>query len=842
MAWAGTNTVAADAFLAICLSLIALTLGTSTADSPGLVFDTGRNAFYCWSVALALPMVFRRARPKPAALAYVAVAALQLLLGPSLTYGDLFSLIMLYSVLAYGNSRDTRSMIATGFGMGFAASAVNTIAVNAGSWIATVRSGSNVGMPQHSAECATFWTGEPGNGCIRTLAVDFAGMATMVTVLLISVIILAFWHRARIATVRAMQERNAALEASQAEEQRIAASAERARIARDMHDVVAHTLSTIIIQSDGGRYAGANNPAVARSTMVTIQRESERALHDMTRLLGVFGGPRHAEYADIAQLLDAATATLATVHGTLTRTLSGSSKPERLSHEAGEAIYRLVQESLTNIRKYAGPNVHVTIREQWGDQGVSIAVADDGQGSSADSDDHDHGYGLIGMRERIEAVGGTVEAGPRATGGFEVRAWIPYAASRTEGAETAPQAAAPAGPTDRVAAIPESFVTQITERLRSALGNGKLRHANETAAANDENAETASATRPNNQGGHSTHGNIVERMSHWTERHYWLMDVVTATLIALVTIHSGFLYAGVWGPYAATGDETMVAVEVTVAICCAMAIRRRFPMASAVMTATFCACQLVFFEPLSLINLLVLPIIYSAVAYGRTDAWKSVTVIACVDSLLCGVKLTAYHFDSPTVAAFLASIANHSIGSGNHGPYSIAASVVYGALFGFAVMLMCMATIVLALWTRSRGANALILQQREDALREQQRKASTMAANAERERISTAMQAEIAATLTGVADQAAAGLAMLDTNEANGTQPSPESIVAAFKAIGDQGREALAHMRQLLRVLRQTESSDEQHADEAAALQLAPARSLNEQLRNHSDIGDNRIQ
>ena len=120
--------------------------------------------------------------------------------------------------------------------------------------------------------------------------------------------------------------------------------------------------------------------------------------------------------------------------------------------------------------------------------------------------------------------------------------------------------------------------------------------------------------------------------------------------------------------------------------------------------------------------------------------------------------------------------------------------------------------------------------------------ASTMAANAERERISAAMQSEIAATLTGVADQAAAGLTMLDSSEANGTQPSPESIVAAFKAIGDQGREALAHMRQLLRVLRQTESSDEPHANKAAALQLAPAQPLNEQLRNHRNIGDNRIQ
>ena len=120
-------------------------------------------------------------------------------------------------------------------------------------------------------------------------------------VCIISTVIVAFWQRARLATVRMMRERNDAIAARDQDERDIAALAERARIARDMHDVVAHTLSIIIVQSDGGRYAGTHDPAVARNTMETIRHESERALHDMQRLLGVFGGSPHADYNDIGK-------------------------------------------------------------------------------------------------------------------------------------------------------------------------------------------------------------------------------------------------------------------------------------------------------------------------------------------------------------------------------------------------------------------------------------------------------------------------------------------------------------------------------------------------------------
>ena len=162
-----------------------------------------------------------------------------------------------------------------------------------------------------------------------------------------------------------MHERNDALQAKEDEERHIAALAERARIARDMHDVVAHTLSIIIIQSDGGRYAGANNPALARQTMETIRHESERALHDMKRLLGVFGGSDHADYADVDALIDQANAA-AGMGCTIRKTVSGQPRVAALGAQASTAMYRMVQEALTNVRKYGGPNVTVQIRELWG--------------------------------------------------------------------------------------------------------------------------------------------------------------------------------------------------------------------------------------------------------------------------------------------------------------------------------------------------------------------------------------------------------------------------------------------------------------------------------------------
>ncbi len=147
----------------------------------------------------------------------------------------------------------------------------------------------------------------------------------LIKIVLVLAAVAGFRQRARHQTIALLNERNAARRAREQAEQLLAASAERARIARDMHDVVAHTLSIIIIQSDGGRYAAVHDPPLARETMLTIRPESQRALDDMTHLLGVFNTAPTSDYPDIDALINQARSVNSAMR--LTRTVSGTPQP-----------------------------------------------------------------------------------------------------------------------------------------------------------------------------------------------------------------------------------------------------------------------------------------------------------------------------------------------------------------------------------------------------------------------------------------------------------------------------------------------------------------------------------
>ena len=220
---------------------------------------------------------------------------------------------MVYSVILYGNPRHSWRFIVTAFVMGLVAATVWSVSFNVGPLFAGPSSGSRVIRDGWLADAITMpacpaVTGVVGqNGavnCGAKMLADVGMEAALIESSVLSVIIMALWQRARNATLAAMRERNASIVAKEAEETRIAALAERARIARDMHDVVAHTLSTIIVQSDGGRYAGAHDLAIAKHTMGTIRHEAERAQHDMQRLFNVFGASGSTGYADIDSLFD----------------------------------------------------------------------------------------------------------------------------------------------------------------------------------------------------------------------------------------------------------------------------------------------------------------------------------------------------------------------------------------------------------------------------------------------------------------------------------------------------------------------------------------------------------
>ena len=201
----------------------------------------------------------------------------------------------------------------------------------------------------------------------------------------------------------------------------LAARDERSRIAREMHDVVAHGLSVIVVQADGARYAAAKDPAVAVGTLETISAAGREALTEMRRLLGLLregdtGVAPQPGLGDVRHLVEEARTAGMRVTADLPDPV-----PE-VPDGVALAAYRIVQEALTNVRKHAGPDASVEVRVTAG-RVIAIDVRDDGRGAAAGADGR--GLGLVGMRERAAVHGGTLEAGPAPGGGFAVSARLP---------------------------------------------------------------------------------------------------------------------------------------------------------------------------------------------------------------------------------------------------------------------------------------------------------------------------------------------------------------------------------------------------------------------------------
>lgn len=232
--------------------------------------------------------------------------------------------------------------------------------------------------------------------------------------------------------LRASRRHTAALEhqldLDKSADRALAAAEERARIAREMHDVVAHTLSVVVAQADGGRFAGANNPADATRALETIADVGRSALAEMRSLLGVLRetdagtamGPQPG-------LADIPTLVAGMRDGGLAISYITTGTPRTLPIGAGLAVYRIVQEALTNVLKHAGPHVTTFVQLQWEADAVTVTVSDDGRGAAARGDGA--GSGLEGMRERTKVFSGMLDAGPKAGGGYLVRARLPLGTS-----------------------------------------------------------------------------------------------------------------------------------------------------------------------------------------------------------------------------------------------------------------------------------------------------------------------------------------------------------------------------------------------------------------------------
>jgi signal transduction histidine kinase len=221
---------------------------------------------------------------------------------------------------------------------------------------------------------------------------------------------------------------------------RRALAAERARIASELHDVVTHNVSVMIVQAGAARKIMASSPADAEDALLAVESTGREAMTELRNLLGLFSPAGTGDLAASAAPAvgpppGGASAALRPQPGLgelqaligrvsaagLPVQLHASGQPRPLSPGADLAAYRVVQEGLTNVLRHAGPAA-ASVRVEWGEK-IVITVSDDGGGSG--SGDGTPGRGLLGLRERLALYGGELAAGPRPSGGWQVRAVIP---------------------------------------------------------------------------------------------------------------------------------------------------------------------------------------------------------------------------------------------------------------------------------------------------------------------------------------------------------------------------------------------------------------------------------
>jgi signal transduction histidine kinase len=364
-----------------------------------------------FTLGMVVPIVFRRTYPAAAFAAVIAVGALQVLLLRRPIGADLSVLVVLYTLAAYRPRRISLRGLAICL---------------AGATVATWR-----WHPVH-----------PVDG-LYTVGVEtalFGGPVLLAWLLGDS----ARWRRGY---YQALEEKAARLERERDAQALVAAAAERARIAREIHDVVAHNVSVMVVQADGAAFALDGSPQRAREALGAISATGRRALAEMRSLLGVLRDPasRDVDLAagpelgpqpgidELGELLGQARA------AGLPVSLAVSGVPRPVPEGEALAVYRVVQESLTNVRKHAGPGATAAVSLGYAGEGLVIRVTDDGRGPAVPDGavpggagpggagpDGD-GHGLTGMRERIELYGGSVRIGPRPGGGYEVVARLPLA-------------------------------------------------------------------------------------------------------------------------------------------------------------------------------------------------------------------------------------------------------------------------------------------------------------------------------------------------------------------------------------------------------------------------------
>ncbi len=224
--------------------------------------------------------------------------------------------------------------------------------------------------------------------------------------------------------VRSRRERAIEQTRARAEEAKRRAGEERLRIARELHDVLAHNISLINVQAGVALHLMDERPQQARTALTAIKQASDEALGELRSVLDILRegheAPPRAPTSGLGRLNELVAKTEAAGLHVATR-VDGTPRP--LSPRVDLAAFRIVQEALTNVTRHAG-DAHTTISIGYGDRDLTVQIDDDGRGAVQQSPSGG-GKGISGMRERATALDGELEAGPRPGGGFRVRARLP---------------------------------------------------------------------------------------------------------------------------------------------------------------------------------------------------------------------------------------------------------------------------------------------------------------------------------------------------------------------------------------------------------------------------------
>lgn len=373
--WSDGRARAFDAALTTALLLPVLAFPFSSVDRSTTLL----------SFVEIVPLVLRRVQPVGCFFTVTAAMALQLALLDGPIWGQVAMPVAIYAVAAYEDKATARAALVAGVIAGI---------IGPVDWVV------GEGL---TGQQLFLWFATTVLGIVAPWAVG-------------SLIKAQRAYSAEVVARGQQLEREAALKAD------LAAAEERARVAREMHDVVAHGLSVMIVQADGARYAVSSRPDEAAQALESISDTGRDCLAETRRMLGLLsveGGEsdaaRQPGLDDVRSLIEHAQESGMRVSADIAHPMPV------VSAGIGLTVYRIVQEALTNTLKHAGPaRAQVIVR--YGPRELELEVRDDGAGEGPGGGS---GHGLTGMRERVAVYGGELHAGRRAGGGYALRVRLP---------------------------------------------------------------------------------------------------------------------------------------------------------------------------------------------------------------------------------------------------------------------------------------------------------------------------------------------------------------------------------------------------------------------------------